>query len=165
MLNKFKVQVGVERTVFAAVTAAALALGGCATVATVTTVDPPSALNGHELDTALSLYGPYAEHTTVRGRDIYLWRRSVLIGGQPYACELRAEIAYRQTIRATKVEGNQGACQAFWVRYSSEPELARRDGAAAADKPKVAANHCANCRPVGTVPATETAAVDPREGR
>jgi hypothetical protein len=168
MSNKFNARLQIARR--ATLAAAALcALSACATVQPVSMVDPATALNGHDLDTALNLYGQYADHIQVNGRYYYVWRRTLFVDQTPRACEMRAEVAYRSLIRATFVEGDQGACQAFWIKYSGSTETARAKKAAAKAekaalaKPKVAKG-CPNCRPVGAPPPVDTAAVG-RQGR
>jgi hypothetical protein len=135
--------------------AGALLLSACATAKSL---DPQSAIRGKQLDEAVALYGPYDDQRLVNGHETYIWRRSILVQGHPYACELRAETAYRQMVSDTAIEGNVGACQAFWVRFSSSLETQKADKLKAA-KAKVAANRAPNYRPVGRTPTTTTADV------
>lgn len=154
-----RVGAGARRTT-AASTAAALS-GGllllCA-CATATVVDPPNALNGRQLDTALSLYGPPADRVEIGGRSYYVWRKTVEVEGQHLACELRVEVAYRSTIRSTSMDGYAGACSGFSVRYTSMPDRRDED---AADAPGLkTASGCPGCRPVGSPTTTAQAAKD-----
>jgi hypothetical protein len=131
---------------------AALLVTGCATVRAV---DAPTALNGHELDTALNLYGRWDEQVVLQGRPHYIWRRAVLLNGQSYFCELRTEIGYRNVIKASVVEGYPAACGLFTVQYSASPDVTRRDkdlphGPKAAISTVASAAPARNYRPVGS---------------
>lgn len=125
---------------------ACLALAGCATTPVV---DAPTVLNGQALDTALNLYGPWEQRVVLNGQPHYIWRRGVLLNGQTYICELRAEVAYRNTIRSSIVEGYPAACGLFSVHYSATPERPAAEKLPAAN-PAVIASRCRNCRPVGS---------------
>lgn len=134
---------------------AVLLLAGSATLAgcaTVSAVDAPTALNGHELDTALNLYGPWDEKVILQGRPHYVWRRAVVLNAHTYYCELRAEVGYREAIKASIVEGYPAACGLFTVQYV--PEVVRTKDSS---KPTTLAarKSSPNFRPVGS--ATETA--------
>lgn len=95
---------------------AAAALAGCATAPVV---DGSSALAGKDMATALSLYGRYDQKVMLEGRPHYIWRRAVVMNGDTYYCELRAETGFRDTIRSTIVEGYPAACSLFTVRYTN----------------------------------------------
>jgi hypothetical protein len=153
MSRRFKVQAQVARI---AALALAAALGACASVRPVEVVDPSSALQGRELETAVNLYGPFDSRLELAGRTVYVWRRSVISGDRPQACELRAEVGYHDLIRATVIDGSEGACRAFWIRYASNRQAKRPPKEAAAGT-KTAAREL-NWRPVGAPPAVETAA-------
>lgn len=155
MFNKIKEQVQVVRcnkTRALLVVGAALTLSACTTA---TMIDPPSALNGRALDTAVSLYGPPAGHVTEAKRGYYVWRRAVVFNDKPHACELRAEIGYRNTISRTTMDGEAGACRMFWVQYTAAETLRRNEELAA--KQALARAGQRNWRPVGE--PTETAAI------
>jgi hypothetical protein len=101
-----------------------LLAAGCATVEVV---DPPTALNGRELNTALNLYGQWDERLTVNNEPQYLWRRAVVSEGQPYVCELRVVVSLRNIIRAVSMEGFPEACALFSVQYKSTTDQTRTD--------------------------------------
>lgn len=132
---------------------AALALAGCATT---TMIDPPSALNGKGLDTAVSLYGQPAGHVTEARRGYYVWRRAVVFNDKAHGCELRAEIGYRNTISRTTLEGEAGVCRMFWVQYTAADALKQQEDLASTKK-TLADGQARTWRPVGE--ATETAAI------
>jgi hypothetical protein len=138
--------------------AAVLLLAGCATTPVV---DAPTALNGRELDTALNLYGPWDERVVLNGKPHYVWRRGVVLNGQTYVCELRAEVAYRNTIRASIVEGYPAACGLFSVQYTATPERPPAQALPPAN-PAVIASRCKNCRPVGSPAQSASASRDAR---
>jgi hypothetical protein len=154
MFSKIKQQAKVVRrstTRLMLAVCAGLTLSACTTT---TMIDPPSALNGKGLETAVSLYGPPAGHVTEAKRGYYLWRRAFLINDKPHACELRAEIGYHNTISRTTVDGEAGACRMFWVQYTAGETLRKDDGAR---QTAVAAGGARRGRPVGQ--PTETAAI------
>lgn len=153
MFNKIKVQAQVvQRSKTRALLAVlGLALAACSTT---TMVDPPSALNGRGLETAVSLYGPPAGHVTEARRGYYVWRRALVFNDKPHACELRAEIGYRNTISRTTMDGDAGACRMFWVQYTAADTLRRQDELS---KRTVADAEARRWRPVGE--PTETAAI------
>jgi hypothetical protein len=135
----------------AALLGAGLLVCACATAPVV---DPANALNGRQLDTALSLYGPYEDRVEVDGRSYYVWRKVVEVEGQHLGCELHVEVAYRSTIRSTRLDGYAGACSGFSVRYTSKSDRgdAEKD---AADAPDLkTAGGCSGCRPVGSPTTT-----------
>jgi hypothetical protein len=153
MSSGIKAQAQVARI---AALALAAALGGCASVRPVEVVDPASALEGHDLQTAVNLYGPYDGRLQLAGRTAYVWRRSLMSGARPQACELRAEVGYHDLIRATVIDGSEGACRAFWIRYTSNSQgkPATKDAPAGV----ASAAREANWRPVGAPAAVGTAA-------
>jgi hypothetical protein len=97
--------------------AAFLALAACQTVGEVS---GESALIGEELDSAVGLYGPWAESLVLDGRQTYVWRRSSTIEGKVYFCELRVETSYRRTVSRAYLQGFPEACGLFSVQYRSE---------------------------------------------
>lgn len=134
----------------------ALLLTGCATAPVV---DAPTALNGHELDTALNLYGRYDQKVMLQGRPHYIWRRAVVLNGQSYYCELRAEVGFRDIVKSAVVEGYPSACGLFSVRYASAYDRTRPN-TAPADETSVASaarDFPRNYRPVGS--PTQSASV------
>jgi hypothetical protein len=138
-----------------AVLLCALLVTGCATA---TVVDPPSALNGHDLDTALNLYGRWDQKVVLQGRPYYVWRRAVVLNGQSYYCELRAEVGFRDTIKSSVVEGYPAACGLFAVRYTTaydqpRPKPKADTAVAEADRSDFPRNY----RPVGS--PTQSASV------
>jgi hypothetical protein len=90
-----------------------LALAGCATNA----VEGTSALTGRELDSAVSLYGPWAEVIDVDHQRIYIWRRHAVQNGTDYYCEMRVEMGFRQTIARALTRGYPVACDLFKVQF------------------------------------------------
>ncbi|WP_395670399.1 hypothetical protein [Phenylobacterium sp.] len=129
--------------------APALALAACATMEVV---DPPTALNGRGLDTALNLYGQWDEKLTIDGEPQYLWRRAVVADGKPYVCELRVKVSIRNVIRAVTTEGFPEACGLFSVQYKStndSPPDAAGAQAAKAAKADLKARPARRYRPVG----------------
>ena len=138
----------------AALAGAALLLCACATAEVV---DAPTALNGRDLNTALGLYGQYQDRVEVSGRTYYIWRKTVQVDGQHLSCELRAEVAYRSTIRSTYLEGYEGACNGFSVRYTSATDIRRSDEDIEAPGPLREASDCPGCRPVGSPTTTAQA--------
>jgi hypothetical protein len=155
MFNQIKGQVEVvQRSTTRALLAAgaALALSACSTA---TSIDPPSALNGKGLDTAVNLYGPPAGHVTEAKRGYYVWRRALVFNDRARGCELRVEIGYHNTISRTTMDGEPGACRMFWVQYTA-PDAARRQESLAG-KQTVAEAGQRHWRPVGE--PTETAAI------
>jgi hypothetical protein len=139
---------------YAVLAALGLILAGCATAPTV---DAPTALNGHELDTALSLYGPWDQRVTLQGRPHYVWRRAVVMNGHSYFCELRAEMGFRNTIKSSIVEGYPAACGLFSVQYSSGYDRTRTRLTAANGPAPGGAIRARNWRPVGEPTATASA--------
>jgi hypothetical protein len=128
----------------------ALLVTGCATAPVV---DPPTALNGHELDTALNLYGRWDQKVVLQGRPYYVWRRAVVLNGQSYYCELRAEVGFRDTIKSSVVEGYPAACGLFAVKYTTAYERPRSKALPHADATVAEADRPAfprNYRPVGS---------------
>lgn len=91
-----------------------LVLAGCAS-----TVNGPSRLAGQELDAAAALYGPWVDQTTLEGRPLYIWRRSLMANGQARYCELRVQLGFRKTIRRAFLQGMPDACALFAVRYET----------------------------------------------
>lgn len=156
MFSKIKQQAEVVRcstTRVLLAASAALALAACATT---TTIDPASALNGKGLDTAVSLYGQPMGHVTEAKRGYYVWRRALVVNEKAHACELRAEIGYRNTISRTTMDGEAGVCRMFWVQYTAVDALKQQDELANTKK-TVADAKARNWRPVGQ--PTETAAI------
>jgi hypothetical protein len=131
--------------------AAGLLLVACATAPVI---DAPDALNGRELDTALGLYGQYDDRIVVSGKNYYVWRKTIEVGGQHLGCELRAEVAYRTVIRETLLEGFAGACAQFSVRYTAMPETREEDEAEGKAPALRTATCCKGCRPVGSPTTT-----------
>jgi hypothetical protein len=129
-----------------------LLVTGCATIPTV---DAPTALNGRELDTALSLYGRWDEKIVLSGRQHYVWRRGVTMNGRTYFCELRSEVGYRNVISSTVVEGYPAACSLFNVQYSTATDARPREDA---PRTQVLATRERNFRPVGAPQETASAA-------
>ncbi|WP_334161922.1 hypothetical protein [Phenylobacterium sp.] len=142
--------------------AALLSLGLLAGCATTTTVDAPTALSGRELDTALNLYGRWDERIVLADRPHYVWRRAVLMNGKTYYCELRTEVAFRNTISAVAVEGYPAACSLFQVQYKSAHEAR-----ATPEAPRTEIVAARNYRPVGgaesVTSASRDAAAHPQE--
>ncbi|HVI31361.1 hypothetical protein [Phenylobacterium sp.] len=142
--------------------AALLSLGLLAGCATTSTVDATTALSGRELDTALNLYGRWDERIVLADRPHYVWRRAVLLNGRTYYCELRTEVAFRNTISAVTVEGYPAACSLFEVQYKSA-----YDAKATPEPPKTAIVAARNFRPVGgadsATGASRDASARPRE--
>lgn len=91
-----------------------LLLGACATAPVL---DGPTVLNGRGFDTAVNLYGPYDERAVLDGRETYIWRRAVILGGKTYYCELRTRTGFRQTIANTVLQGYPAACSLFSVQF------------------------------------------------
>jgi hypothetical protein len=139
--------------------AAALLLTACATAPVV---DAPTALNGRELETALNLYGRWDQRVVLEGKPHYVWRRAVILSGQTYYCELRAEVGYRNVIRASIVEGYPAACGLFAVHYTAMPERPPAKALPAAN-PALIASNCKNCRPVGSPQQTANATASGRD--
>lgn len=135
--------------------AALVSLGLLAGCATATTVDAPTALSGRELDTALNLYGRWDERIVLAERPHYVWRRAVLLNGQTYFCELRTEVAFRNTISAVTVEGYPAACSLFQVQYKSA-----YDAKATPEPPRTEIVADRNFRPVGDAASATTASRD-----
>ncbi|WP_334162095.1 hypothetical protein [Phenylobacterium sp.] len=94
--------------------AAFAALAGCQTLGEVS---GGSALSGQELDTAVGLYGPWAEYLVLDGKRTYVWRRHYVAEDKPYFCELRVEMGFRRTISTSTLQGYPDACRLFAVRY------------------------------------------------
>jgi hypothetical protein len=138
----------------AALAALALLAAGCATAPSI---DAPTALNGHELDTALSLYGRWDQRVVLNGRPHYIWRRAVVMNGQSYYCELRAEIGFRDTIKSSIVEGYPTACSLFSVQYSSGYDRTRNRMTARTGEATEVASRTYNWRPVGEPQASASA--------
>lgn len=136
--------------------AMACALTLTAACATTTVVDGQSALDGKDLETAVSLYGRPDERAAYGGKSFYIWRRAATVEGRTAGCELRAELGYRNMIRQTQLEGFPAACQLFSVQFTSVPDSMRRPEVAAAQAPRLASG-CPGCRPVGS--PTETASI------
>ncbi|HEY8571789.1 hypothetical protein [Phenylobacterium sp.] len=132
---------------------ALLLLAGCATAPVV---DAPTALDGRELDTALNLFGRYDERVQLDGKPYYVWRRAVILSGQTYYCELRAEVGYRNIIRASVVEGYPAACNLFAVQYTAMPER-RTAPAPAAAPPTTIAKSRPPAKPQETASASGSA--------
>jgi hypothetical protein len=132
-------------------------LSGCATT---TTVDAPTALQGHELDTALNLFGRWDEKIVLAGRPHYVWRRAIVMNGKTYYCELRGEVGFRDIISSAVVEGYPAACSLFSVQYASAP-----DTRAAQEPPRtqVIATRPSNFRPVGEAPQSPSATAQARD--
>ncbi|MEO8113927.1 MAG: hypothetical protein ABI655_06075 [Phenylobacterium sp.] len=101
------------------------ALAGC----TTPVVDGAHALNGHDLQDAVGLYGPWDARITLAGQPRYIWRRAVILNGQTYYCELHAKTGFKTTAADTLMHGNPAACGLFSVRYemSRRPEEPRVD--------------------------------------
>lgn len=137
----------------AALAVLALIVAGCATAPAL---DAPSALNGHELETALNLYGRWDERVVLDGRPHYVWRRAVVMNGASYYCELRAEVGFRDTIKSSIVEGYPAACGLFTVRYSTGYDRPR-ERTLAANAPAPGAAGPYNWRPVGATQASASA--------
>jgi hypothetical protein len=135
----------------AALASLALLLAGCATAPTL---DAPSALNGHGLDTAFNLYGRWDQRVVLNGRPHYVWRRAVVMNGKSYYCELRAQLGFRDVIASSVVEGYPTACSLFNVQYTGGYDVRR-------DRDPAAMTHVArNWRPVGTAPSAEASGQD-----
>jgi hypothetical protein len=100
----------------------ALLLAGCATAPVV---DASTVLAGHDMATATSLYGRWDQKVMLEGRPHYIWRRAVVLNGETYYCELRAETGFRDTIRSSIVEGYPAACGLFSVQFSSAYDSAK----------------------------------------
>lgn len=95
--------------------AAFVTLAGCQTLGEVS---GGSALSGQELDTAVGLYGPWAEFLVLDGKRTYVWRRQYVADDRkPYFCELRVEMGFRRTISGSTLQGYPEACRLFAVRY------------------------------------------------
>lgn len=135
--------------------AALLSLGLLAGCATTTTVDATTALSGRELDTALNLYGRWDEKVVLTERPHYVWRRAVLLNGKTYFCELRTEVAFRNTISAVAVEGYPAACALFQVQYKSA-----YDAKATPEPPRSEIVAARNYRPVGDAASVTNASRD-----
>lgn len=135
--------------------AALLSLGLLAGCATTSTVDATTALSGRELDTALNLYGRWDERIVLAERPHYVWRRAVLLNGKTYYCELRTEVAFRNTISAVAVEGYPAACSLFQVQYKSAYEAK-----AAPEGPRTEIVAARNFRPVGGAASATSASRD-----
>jgi hypothetical protein len=87
------------------------ALAGCQTAN-----NGPSRLEGQNLDAATALYGPWAEQVNIRGRPLYIWRRTLIAAGQPYVCELRLEVGFRGAISRAYLQGVPAACRLFALK-------------------------------------------------
>lgn len=88
-----------------------LALAGCQSIE-----NGPSRLEGQNLDAAMALYGPWTEQTLIDGRPLYIWRRTLIAGGQPYVCELRLETGFRDAISKAYLQGVPDACKLFALK-------------------------------------------------
>ena len=95
---------------------AALALAGCQTTAAA---NGPSRLTGQNLDSAVALYGPWAEQIELEGRPVYIWRRTLIRNGSPEVCELSVELGFREAIRAISMRGVPEACRLYATHTES----------------------------------------------
>jgi hypothetical protein len=100
----------------------ALTLAGCATAPVV---DASTALAGRDMATATSLYGRWDQKVMLEGRPHYIWRRAVVLNGETFYCELRAETGFHDSIRSSIVEGYPAACGLFAVQYTADYGAAR----------------------------------------
>jgi hypothetical protein len=100
-----------------AIAAALLTLAACATS---TELDPGTALDGKELDTAVAIYGYWQESRVISGKQSYIWRRELVEADARYYCELTIETSFRRIISRSHMQGFPRACLLFSVRY--EPE-------------------------------------------
>jgi hypothetical protein len=91
-----------------------LALSACQSV-----VQGPSRLAGQPLEAVVALYGPWAEQITIQDRPLYIWRRTLIAGGQASVCELRVEVGFRQAITRAYLQGVPEACKLYAVREES----------------------------------------------
>ena len=91
-----------------------IVLAGCAS-----TVNGPSRLAGQDIDAAVALYGEWAEQITLDGQPTFIWRRTLLVNGQPRVCELRVQLGFRRTISRAFMQGLPDACQLYAVRSES----------------------------------------------
>jgi hypothetical protein len=129
--------------------ASLLLLSACATAPPA--LDGPTALEGHDLNTAFNLYGQYDQRVVLAGHESYIWRRAVILGGKTYYCELRAQPGYRDNIAGTELRGYPAACALFSVQYRN---VYARDPAEAKKARKMLAS---NYRPVGLPAAGDSA--------
>jgi hypothetical protein len=96
---------------------AAGALAGCQSA--MTTSGGPSRLAGQNLDAAVALYGAWSEQAVISGREVYIWRRTLVRDGSPAVCELTVELGFRQIIRIANMRGVPDACRLFATRTES----------------------------------------------
>ncbi|THD80618.1 MAG: hypothetical protein E7812_07770 [Phenylobacterium sp.] len=94
----------------------AVILAGCQTPAAA---NGPSRLAGQRLDAAVALYGPWSEEIQLEGQPAYIWRRTMVRNGSPEVCELKVELGFRDTIRATSMRGVTEACRLFATHTQS----------------------------------------------
>ena len=90
---------------------AAAALAGCQT-----TVLGTSRLAGQDLDAAVALYGPWSDQIQLKGRQVYIWRRTLIAAGNPEVCEFRVELGFRRQISRAYMQGVPAACQLYAVK-------------------------------------------------
>ena len=76
----------------------------------------PSRLEGQNLDAAVALYGPWAEEVHLADRPVYIWRRTLIAGGQPYVCELRLQTGFRGAVTQAYLQGVPDACKLFALK-------------------------------------------------
>jgi hypothetical protein len=97
---------------------ALLALGACATPATVS---GESTLSGKDIQAAVGLYGPWDQRVVLGDQPVYIWRRHLRPTGSAtdVYCELRIETAYRTTVSRSQMQGYPAACDLFAIRYTS----------------------------------------------
>lgn len=91
-------------------------LSGCATPE----LEAPDALRGKELQNAEVLFGPWHDRLNVKGKTVYIWRRSVTQDGVVQGCELWVEMGFRGAIARSSLRGYPAACSLFRVIY--EPD-------------------------------------------
>jgi hypothetical protein len=86
-------------------------LAGCQGV-----INGPSRLEGQNLDAAVALYGPWTEETHIQDRPLYIWRRTLIAGGEPFVCELRLETGFRNAVTKAYLQGVPDACKLFALK-------------------------------------------------
>ncbi|MDE2487402.1 MAG: hypothetical protein KGO51_08390 [Alphaproteobacteria bacterium] len=89
----------------------ATALGGCQTTTT-----GASRLAGQDLDAAVALYGPWSDEIVLKGRPLYIWRRTLIANGEPQVCEFRVELGFRRQISRAYMQGVPAACRLYAVK-------------------------------------------------
>lgn len=83
-------------------------LAGCASAD-----NGPARLTGQDLGAAVALYGDWTEQVTLDGQPTYIWRRTLLVDGEPRVCELRVQLGFHRAITRTLLQGVPDACRLY----------------------------------------------------